>query len=147
MTFLEDLDDQLVELRWEAASRCTCWNDDTKQPGWDHQPCGGTGVLYAPAVIVRGLYRSRSEWRSRHMQGEHRLGEAQLTVPLNARPGYVDARVRDRYTVTHAVGDAEAGSTWLPAATAVPFLWMGEQEAWRVQLQGLDQSTRVKPAN
>jgi hypothetical protein len=117
-----------VRLTWQVGTRCTCWNDETKQPLWGHDLCGG-----------------RSQWQSHHASGQHSQGEAQLTTPLSVKPNYVDDRVRDRFTVVDALGDAAAGSVWYPAAKPVPFIFAGAQRAWRVQLQGLDQSTRTLP--
>ena len=134
-----------VTLTWEAASRCTCWSEDTKQPQWGHELCGGLGTQYAFAMPVRALYRGRSQWNSHRSSGQHPLGEAQLTTPLDVKPAYVDDRVRDRFTVVDAQGDLAAGTVWYPAAKPVPFIFAGAQRAWRVQLQGADQATRTLP--
>lgn len=133
------------DLKWEVGTRCTCWNPQTKQPQWGHALCGGYGTQYAAPVTIKALFRSRSSWNSHRASGQHPLSEAQLTTPLSAKPAYVDDRVRDRFTVIAAVGDAAAGSIWYPAAKPVPFLIAGVQRAWRVQLQGLDQATRTLP--
>lgn len=141
-----------AQLTWEVASRCVtpradgtpCWAEATKQPAWDCLTCGGLGVVYAAAVEITGLFRGQSRWTSRQPSGEHGLGEAALTTRTPHKPGYVDERVRDRFTVLAAVGDVEAGRVFYPAAQAIPFIFDGEQEGWRIQLQGLDQSSRVK---
>ena len=130
-------------LTWEVASRCSCYSDDSHQPGWDHPACGGTGVLYATAVPIKALFRSQARWRDPEMMGELQLGEAQLTTPLDVKPTYVDRRVRDRFTVTNATGDATAGRIFLPAAQPVPFLFGDTHLAWRVQVQSLEQTARV----
>lgn len=134
-----------IELRWQSATRCDCYSDETKQPQWGHEPCGGLGAVYGPASTVYALFRGRSQWNSHRASGQHPIGEAQLTTPLAVKPAYVDDRIRDRFSVVNAVGDAEAGSVWYPAAKPVPFLFAGVQRAWRVQLQGLDQTTRTLP--
>lgn len=134
-----------VRLTWQVGSRCTCWNDETKQPQWGHALCGGLGTQYAAATPILALFRGRSQWNSHHASGQHPLGEAQLTTPLAVKPAYLDDRVRDRFTVVDAVGDAAAGSIWYPAAKPVPFIFAGAQRAWRVQLQGMDQATRTLP--
>jgi hypothetical protein len=134
-----------VRVTWEVATRCSCWTEDSHQPGWDHQPCGGLGVLHAPAVTIPALFRAQSRWQARHSAGEFGLGDAQITTQLEHRPGFTDSRVRDRYTVVDAPSDAVQGRVFHPAGQAVPFVFAGVQRAWRVQVQGLDQSTRVKP--
>lgn len=142
-----------VRLGWEVAARCTepradgspCFSDDTKQPSWDCLVCGGLGVAYAPAVEIVGLFRSQSAWTSKRMSGEHVLGEAQLTTRPIHRPGWTDDRVRDRLTVLDAVGDVAPGRIFYPATRAVPFIFNRVQEGWRVQLQAMDQATRVRP--
>lgn len=132
-------------MTWEVASRCNCYTADSHQPQWDHEACGGTGVLYAAAVIVRGLFRSQQRWRDPEMMGELQLGEAMLTLPLDVKPNYVDRRVRDRFTVVNATGDAQAGRIFVPAAQPVPFMFGDKHLAWRVQIQSLEQTARVTP--
>lgn len=134
-----------VELEWEVGTRCDCYSIDTRQPQWGHVACGGLGCLYAAPVAVRGLFRSRSSWQSRHSSGEHQLGEAQLTLPLAVRPGYTDERIRDRFRVLAAVADVAAGTVFYPQAHATSFLFAGAQRAWRVKVQALDQVTRTLP--
>lgn len=141
-----------VRLGWEVGTRCDCYSDDTHQPRWGCDTCGGFGVVYADAVEVVGLYRSRSAWTSKRMSGEHILGEAELTTPARDigqvrawQPGWTDDRVRDRLTVLDAAGDVGPGTIFYPSTRAVPFLFFGVQEGWRVQLQAMDQTTRVKP--
>ena len=51
-------------IQWQQASRCTCWSDDTKQPQWGHEVCGGKGIIYADPVEITGLFRSQSRWVS-----------------------------------------------------------------------------------
>src|SRR4051794_5018458 len=131
-------------MRWEAATRCTCWTDDTRQPEWGHEPCGGLGVVYEAPVDVRVLFRGQAKWTGRHSSGELAQGEAQLTTPLDVVPTYVDDRVRDRFSTTAAIGDLEAGRVFYPAAEAVPFIFAGAQRAWRVQLQSLEQKNRLQ---
>lgn len=134
-----------VRLAWEVAARCTCWTDDSRQPEWGHLACGGFGVIYAAPVTVRGLFRSQARWTSSRVSGERGLGEAELTTPVAVHPGYSDRRVRDRFTVLDAPGDAVHGRVFFPAADAVPFVFAGVQRAWRVQLQALEQDDRVVP--
>lgn len=133
-------------LRWDIAARCHCYSTNTKQPGWECEDCRGLGVVYPESRQVRGLYRGRSQWTSRRVSGEHGLADAQLTVPVDCHPTYVDERVRDRFVALEAFGDFEPGRVFFPAATAVPFLFDGVQRAWRVQLQGADETTRTRPA-
>jgi hypothetical protein len=134
-----------IPVRWEVASRCDCYSEDTKQPEWGHADCGGFGAVYAPAREVRALFRGQGRWTANRASGEHGLGEAQLTTPLTVKPGYVDERIRDRFTTTIAVGDVDSGRVFYPAAAPVPFLFNGAQRAWRVQLQSADQDSRLKP--
>lgn len=132
-------------LNWQIASRCTCWKADTKQPQWDHPICGGTGVQYAPAQQIYGLFRTQQRWIDPRMVGELGHGEASLTTPLAAKPGYTDRRVRDRYTVVQATGDSTEGRVFYVAATPVPFLVANQHLAWRVQLTSIRQQDRVVP--
>lgn len=132
-------------LTWEVATRCTCWSDDSHQPQWGHALCGGYGVLFAAPVDVPGLFRSQSRWIDAQIMGELQLGEASLTLPLTAKPNYVDARVRDRFTVPVATGDAVSGRVFFPSTEPVPFLIGGEHLAWRVQLQSQEQANRTTP--
>jgi hypothetical protein len=53
-----------TELLWEAATSCDCFADDTHQPQWGHEPCGGWGVVYAAPVTVKVLFRSQARWTS-----------------------------------------------------------------------------------
>jgi hypothetical protein len=132
-----------VALSWEVASRCTCYSDDSKQPEWGHQLCGGTGVIYAPATTIYGLFRSQDRWLTFRREGELEHGEASLTTPLAVRPGYTDRRVRDRLTTQQAVGDAAEGRIFYPAAQAKPFLFANVQRAWRVSLQAASENDRL----
>lgn len=132
-------------LLWEVASRCSCYSEDSKQPQWGHELCGGLGVVYADPVTIRALFRAQSRYISPRREGELDHGEAQLTTRLEHKPGYTDRRVRDRYTVVPATGDAAAGRVFYPAAVAVPFIFDNVQRAWRVQLQSMEQSARIVP--
>lgn len=132
-----------VALTWEVASRCTCYTQDSKQPTWGHEPCNGTGVIYTPPVTVQGLFRSQDRWLSFRREGELDHGEAQLTLPLDVKPGYIDRRVRDRFTTLEAVGDAAEGRVFLPSAPAKPFIFNNVQRAWRVTVQALDETQRL----
>lgn len=132
-------------LTWEVGTRCSCYSPDSRQPDWQHVPCGGLGAIYAAPVPVRGLLRGQSRWTSHRVSGEHGLGEAQLTTPVSVKPGYTDMRIRDRFTVVAATGDFAPGRIFYPAAEAIPFLFDGVQMAWRVQLQSMEQATRGKP--
>lgn len=132
-------------MLWEVASRCTCYSEDTLQPDWNCELCSGFGVTYAVAVAVRGLFRSQARWTSRQASGEHGLGEAALTLPLSVKPTFVDERVRDRFTVVPAVDDDVQGRVFYAAADPVPFLFDNVQRAWRVQVQSLQQDTRLIP--
>lgn len=134
-----------VAMTWEAATRCSCYDADTKQPQWGHVACGGLGAVFAAPVAIRALYRGQSRWQSRKGMGNIGLGDAQLTTPVAVKPGYVDDRIRDRFTVVSALGDLAAGRVFYPAAQAVPFIFGGAQRAWRVQVQGLDQANRTLP--
>lgn len=132
-------------LKWEQGARCSCNAPDSRQPSWDCRECGGLGCVFVDAQQIRGLFRGQSRWTTPKLSGEHPHGEAQLTTPLDVKPAYVDQRVRDRFTVLQATGDVEAGRVFYPAAHPVPFLFDGVQRAWRVQLQGMTQSTRARP--
>lgn len=130
-------------LGWEVATRCDCWSEDSHQPAWGHQACGGFGVLYAAPVTITGLFRSQGRWVTPHSMGEFDHGEAQLTTPLSAKPHYTDRRVRDRFTVVPASDDETEGRVFYPAGPPSPFLFGNEHLAWRVQLQSLEQRDRV----
>jgi hypothetical protein len=132
-----------VALGWEVASRCSCYSDDSKQPEWGHEPCKGLGVIYAPRVEIKGLFRSQDRWLSFRREGELERGEAQLTTPLDIRPGYIDRRVRDRIITLSAVGDAEEGRVFYPAAQAKPFIFGNVQRAWRVSLQSASEADQL----
>jgi hypothetical protein len=134
------VDEGAVALAWEVASRCTCTSGDSKQPVWGCPNCTGTGVTYADATTINGIFRSQSRWLSFRREGELDRGEAQLTTPLDVRPGYTDRRVRDRFTTLAAVGDVDKGRVFYPAAVAVPFIFANRQRAWRVQLQSAELS-------
>ncbi len=138
------LDDTLLEdlftwegaspLLWERASRCTCWSEDTKQPEWGHEVCGGKGVVYADPVEITGLFRSQSRWVNARREGELDHAEATLTVRVEHKPGYVDRRVRDRYLVGPATDDAPEGRMFVPSGPPTPFIFDGVQHAWRIQV-------------
>lgn len=148
-------------LTWERGERCVCFSDDSKQPRWSANPppgctCGGYGAIYAPAILVTGLFRSQTRFKSARAQGELDHGEASLTTPKmpvtregvtypECKPGYTDVRVRDRFTVVAAGDDSIEGRIFYPAAKAVPFLVGNTQMAWRVQLQALAQEDRLAP--
>lgn len=132
-----------VRLTWEVASRCDCYTDNTRQPAWGHEPCGGLGAIYAEPLAITGLFRSQSRWKSRHSSGEHDLMDAQLTTLLAHKPGYTDEKIRDRFTVI-GVTDVE-GAVFYAQAEAVPFILAGVHRAWRVKVQGLKQATRTLP--
>jgi hypothetical protein len=153
---MSDLDDAIfsdiifalegaVPMTWEVASRCTCYDADTEQPDWNHQECHGSGVLYAAPVSVVGLFRSQSRWISPRREGELEHGEASVSFPTETKPSYVDRRVRDRFTVVQAQGDMAAGTVFYPAGQPTPFIFDGEQLAWRVQLQMVEQNQRLVP--
>lgn len=152
---MSDLDDAIFAdlfaaegaqpLLWEVASRCSCYSTDSHQPTWGCTLCGGLGAVFAPPVPVTGLFRSQTRWQGPREQGEIAHGEAQVTTPLSVKPGYTDRRVRDRFTVLPATGDAAEGRVFYPAADPVPFLFAGVQRAWRVTLQSLEQSQRLIP--
>jgi hypothetical protein len=64
---------------------------------------------------------------------------------LACKPAYTDDRIRDRFTVPAAIGDSDVGRVFYPASTPVPFLIANTHLAWRVQLQSLEQDSRVVP--
>lgn len=132
-----------VELTWEAATRCTCETPDSKQPLWGCPQCKGTGVIYAAPTRIKGLFRSQDRWLSFRREGELDHGEVQLTTPLSVKPGYVDRRVRDRFTTVAAVGDLAEGRVFLPSAPSSPFIFANVQRAWRVTVQALDEDQRL----
>lgn len=132
-----------VGLSWEVASRCPCYTDDSKQPEWGCPKCSGIGVIFTPPVTIQGLFRSQDRWLSFRRQGELDHGEAQLTTPLDVRPGYTDRRVRDRLTTLQAVGDAAEGRVFYPSAPAKPFIFANVQRAWRVSLQAASENDRL----
>jgi hypothetical protein len=121
-------------MRWEQASRCSCWSEDTKQPEWGCALCGGKGIIYADPVTITGLFRSQSRWTHNRREGELDHAEAVLTVRVEHTPGYVDRRVRDRYLVIPATGDEAAGRLFVPSGPPTPFIFDGTQHAWRVQV-------------
>lgn len=135
------------ELAWEIGAPCTCaLNARTRQPQWTCPDCAGLGATYSPPVTIRGLFRSQSRWTNKQASGEHSLGDAQLsTLSIEHRPGYTDARVRDRFTVLASPTDTDRGRVFYPATQAVPFLIGNLQRGWRVQLQSLEQATRALP--
>lgn len=130
-------------IQWQQASRCTCWSDDTKQPQWGHEVCGGKGIIYADPVEITGLFRSQSRWVSARREGELDHSEATLTVSLEHKPGYVDRRVRDRYYIGAAVGDDADGRWFVPSGPPVPFLFDNIQRAWRVQVAAVNTTDEV----
>jgi hypothetical protein len=132
-----------VALGWEVSSRCSCYSEDSKQPEWGCSKCKGSGIVYAAAVTVHGLFRSQDRWLSFRREGELDHGEAQLTTPLDVRPGYIDRRVRDRFTTLEAVGDAGEGRVFYPATQAKPFLFNNVQRAWRVSVQAASEAQRL----
>ena len=135
------------ELAWEEASECGCYSQDSHQPEVTCPLCGGTGVTYAPAKIIRALFRDQSRYLSFRAQGEYAHGDATLTTPLSVKPGYISRRVRDRFTVVVATGDTPEGRVFFPAAQAAPFLFTNIQRAWRVSLQAADETDRLIRAN
>jgi hypothetical protein len=132
-----------VALSWEVASRCSCYSEDSKQPDWGCSICGGMGVIFTEPVTTKGLFRSQDRFLSFRREGEIIHGEAQLTTPLGVRPGYIDRRVRDRFTTLEAVGDFEEGRIFYPAAQARPFIFANVQRAWRVALQAASEDQRL----
>lgn len=132
-----------VALSWEQASRCPRTSADSLQPEWGCPLCKGTGVVFTAPTTIRGLFRAQDRWLSFKREGELDRGEAQLTTPLDVKPGYVDRRVRDRFTTLEAVGDAAEGRVFYPAAPAKPFLFTNVQRAWRVALQAADEDQRL----
>lgn len=131
-----------TELAWERAEVCGCYSTDTQQPQWGCPKCDGTGVIYQDAQTIRGLFRDQSRYLSFRPEGELAHGEAQLTTPLNVRPGYINRRVRDRFTVLPAQ-DGDEARAFFPAAQAAPFMFGDVQRAWRVQLQAADETQRL----
>lgn len=130
------------QLDWEQATRCDCYSEDSRQPEWGCQSCGGFGAVYADPVRITGLFRSQGRWVSPKSFGELDHGEAQLTLPIEHKPGFTDHRVRDRFTVVNATGDLAAGRVFYPAGPATPFMFGDQAHAWRVQLQSLEQRDR-----
>lgn len=140
-----------VPMLWEQAVRCDeCLTDDTKQPRWGQEcaacgPAGGNGVVYLPGEQVTGLFRSRTQYQSYRQEGELAHGEAELTTPLNVKPGFVDRLVKDRFTILAALGDAEEGTAFYPTTTPVAFIFNGVQRAWRVQVALAKRSQELVP--
>jgi len=134
------------QLAWETATPCGCYSVDTDQPEWGCAKCAGTGVLYAAAQTISGLFRTQTRYLSFRREGELAHGDAQLTTPLDVKPGYLNRRVRDRLTVLSATGDASEGRVFFPATQAVPFLFNNVQRAWRVALDAADESQRLVKA-
>lgn len=143
----------VIRLGWDVASQCVtlrpdgspCLSEDTRQYYAGCATCGGYGTVFAARVEVRGLFRDQSRWTANRMSGERPLGEAQLTTPTTVKPGYRDRKIRDRFTVLDATGDTAVGRVFYPAASPIPFLFAGAQHGWRVQLQSLEQASRVEP--
>jgi hypothetical protein len=142
-----------IPMTWEIASRCStpredaspCFDADTKQPNWNCTNCGGLGAEYSAPVEILALFRGQSKWKRGSASGSTNIGEAQLTTPLDVKPGYTDDRIRDRFTCTVDVEDYAKGVVFYPAAVPIPFNFDGSQRAWRVQLQSLEQSARTRP--
>ena len=134
-----------VPLAWESAERCSCYTDDTRQPDYNCDQCGGSGVRYAEPVEIVGLFRSQARWEHKRAQGELTLAEAELTVPADCQPGYVDMRVRDRYRVLAVAADVPRDMVFYPVAQARPFVFAGQLRAWRVQVQGAENEARQHP--
>lgn len=134
-----------VELGWQKATRCKCLNVETKQASPSCTECYGSGVVYGEPVTTKALFRSQDRYVSRRMQGELAHGDAQLTTPLTVKPVYIDAKVRDRFTVTQASGDLETGRVFYPSAQPVPFIFTNIQRAWRTSVQAAEQQDRVIP--
>jgi hypothetical protein len=134
-----------VQLLWEVATPCPNVDPATQQPVWDCPQCAGSGVLFAPAVSIFGLFRSQSRWLSFRAEGEFDHGEATLTTPLDVCIGYTDRRVRDRLTVVSDVGDLVRGRVFYPSSPSTPFNFNNVQRAWRVQVQSATQADRLVP--
>lgn len=143
-----------VLMTWEVASRPDDVSTDSRQPAWDGDH--PYGVIYAEPIQVVGLFRSQQRWVNGTREGQFNHSEASCSFPARpcqvgnlvypaVQPGYIDDRVRDRFTVVQAPGDALAGRVFYPAGQASPFIFDGECLAWRVQLQGIDQSQREVP--
>lgn len=135
----------IVTLAWEQATRCNCYSLDSRQPKWGCPNCGGQGSVYNGPVLIGGLFRSQSRWLSFRAEGELDRGEASLSTPVSIKPGYVDRRVRDRFTVPGAQGDSTEERVFYPAAPAVPFIVGNVQRAWRVQLQSASLAEHLGP--
>lgn len=131
--------------KWYVGTRCTCYSDDSRQPDWNHEPCGGYGVLYAVPVEIPAIFRGQSRWISPRREGEIDHGEASITVPTPHRPGYTDRRVRDRYTINADPDTDSDALMFYVAAPPVPFLFDNVQYAWRVQVTALDQADLLVP--
>lgn len=133
-------------LQWETATRCDCYSIDSEQPQWTHAPCGGLGAIYAPAIEIRALFSGQSRWTSKKVSGEIPHGEAQLsTLDVAHKPDYVDGRIKDRLTITAAADDRLRGRIFYPAVKPTPFIIGNVQRGWRVQLQALEQASRLDP--
>ena len=133
----------MSELHWEQAEACPRTDAATKQPLWECPLCNGTGVIYQAAQLIQGLFRSQARELSFRRQGEFAHGDALLTTMLAVKPSYVDRRVRDRFTVLPATGDAGEQRVFYPSAPAVPFIVADIQRAWRVTLQAASNLDRL----
>lgn len=135
------------ELKWEQAEACDCYSEDSGQPQWGHERCGGTGILYAEPIVIRALLYSQSRWLSFRREGEVSHGEIELRTPLSVKPGYVNRRVRDRFTMLPAQGDSTEGRVYVPSTQPRPFIFGNVQRAWRVTLEALDETNRLVTPN
>lgn len=133
----------MSELRWERAEPCPRIDPSTKQPVWECPLCNGTGVIYAEPETIQGLFRSQARMLSFRREGEFAHGDAELTTMLDVKPGYVDRRVRDRFTVLPATGDEAEERVFYPSAPASPFIVGNVQRAWRVSLQAASEKDRL----
>lgn len=132
-----------VPTQWQQATRCDCYSDDSRQPTWGCPQCHGQGVLLRPAQAITALFRSQSRWKTTRGEGELSHGDASMTVRANHQPGYVDRRVRDRYTFPVVVADRVPGTVFVPAGPPTPFIFDGEHLAWRVQVQSWNEADKL----
>ena len=75
-----------IPVKWERSMRCSCWSEDSGQPQYSCKACQGWGYVYEPpieedAVLVMALQMNRNDTP----QGEFRLGDAVMTVPMRKR--------------------------------------------------------------
>lgn len=72
------------DVMWQEAVRCSCFNFGSGNPMYGCPFCGGTGYVYEPSVICRGLVQSVTTSKDYlAYAGMFEVGDALLSVPAN----------------------------------------------------------------